>query len=89
MLNTVDIPQGTSLPSQQDSSEGDDYTQWAVIKVLSSTGGTFSYRTYDNPTVCQIDLSASGLFSQTKEQTFDLPPVSGYVDVTTQVTPSS
>jgi choloylglycine hydrolase len=89
VLNTVDIPRGTSLPPQHDPLEGDDYTQWAVIKVLSSTGGTFSYRTYDNPTVCQIDLSASGLFSQQKEQPFDLPPVSGYVDVTAKVTPRS
>jgi choloylglycine hydrolase len=87
VLNTVDIPHGASV-AQNVLLEGDDYTQWAVVKVLSATGGTFSYRTYNNPTVCQIDLSASGLFSQANEQAFDLPAVPGYVDVTSQVTSS-
>lgn len=30
LLNTVDIPQGTSLP--QDTSDGGDHTRWAVVQ---------------------------------------------------------
>jgi choloylglycine hydrolase len=85
LLNGVDIPLGTSVP--QNSADGDDYTQWAVIKLLSSAGGTFSYRTYDNPTVCQIDLSNANLFSTPSEATYQLPTEPSFIDITTQLIP--
>lgn len=86
LLNTVDIPLGTSRP--QDAREGDDYTQWAVVKSLSSTGGTFSYRTYDNPTICQVNLAAPNLFSTAREESYPLPAPPSFIDVTAGLTPS-
>lgn len=86
LLNTVDIPQGTSVP--QNPQDGDDYTQWAVVKSLSSTAGTFSYRTYDNPTVCQISLATAKLFSTASEVIYPMPTESGCTDITAGLIPS-
>lgn len=83
LLNTVDIPQGTSVP--QNSADGDDYTQWAVVKVLSATAGTFGYRTYTNPTICQISLATPNLFSTVGEETYLMPTEPGYTDITSSL----
>jgi choloylglycine hydrolase len=82
LLNTVDIPQGTSQP--QDQSDGNDYTQWAVVKSLKEQ--TFSYRTYDNPTVMQIDLKKLDL-SSPGENTYPMPTEHVSVNITSKLQP--
>lgn len=77
LLNTVDIPLGTSQP--QEKSVGDDYTQWAVVKSLRDL--TLSYRTYDNPTVMRIDLTKLGL-SSPGERSYAMPTEPVFVDIT-------
>jgi len=78
LLNTVDIPLGTSQP--QDKSVGDDHTQWAVVKSLNER--TFSYRTYDNPTVMQIDLRTLPALSSPGEKPYKMPLEPVFVDIT-------
>ena len=82
LLNTVDIPQGTSQP--QDNSDGNDYTQWAVVKSLKQQ--TFCYRTYDNPTVMQIDLKKLDL-SSPGENTYPMPAEHVSVNITSKLQP--
>jgi choloylglycine hydrolase len=80
LLNTVDIPLGTSAaPSQPD-----DYTQWVVVKAL--TARTFSYRTAGNPTVMQIDLAGLDL-SNPVETAYSMPTKLPYLDITQQLLP--
>ena len=78
LLNTVDIPLGTSRP--QDTADGDDYTQWAVVKSLSDL--TLSYRTYDNPTVMTIDLTTLEGLSSPGETPYAMPSEPVFVDIT-------
>ncbi|HEY9348932.1 MAG TPA: choloylglycine hydrolase family protein [Inquilinus sp.] len=78
LLNTVDIPLGTSQP--QNTSDGNDYTQWAVVKSLSER--TFSYRTYDNPTVMQIDLRTLPALSSPGETPYPMPSEPAFIDIT-------
>lgn len=78
LLNTVDIPLGTSQP--QDTSAGNDYTQWAVVKSLNER--TFSYRTYDNPTVMQIDLKTLPGLSSPGETPYPMPSEPVFIDIT-------
>jgi choloylglycine hydrolase len=78
LLNTVDIPLGTSQP--QDGSAGNDYTQWAVVKALNER--TLSYRTYDNPTVMKIDLRTLKQLSSPGEKSYAMPPEPVSVDIT-------
>ena len=52
ILNTVDIPQGTSRDSQGVSVH--DYTQWSTVSDLSNL--IFSVRMYESPQVFEFDL---------------------------------
>jgi choloylglycine hydrolase len=81
LLNTVDIPLGTSAAQQEQkpSKGNDDYTQWAVVKAL--TARTFSYRTAANPTLMQINLAALD-FGDAREVTHPMPPEVTYIDIT-------
>ncbi|HMG50716.1 MAG TPA: choloylglycine hydrolase family protein [Inquilinus sp.] len=85
LLNTVDIPVGTSVsrPGPIKKSE-DDYTQWVVIKAL--TEKVFNFRTYDNPTIMQVDLKKLDL-SIPGEQLHPLPPQPVSIDITPTLRP--
>lgn len=80
LLNTVDIPAGTSasLPNKRGVSE-DDYTQWVVVKAL--TERVFNFRTYDTPTVMQIDLKKLDLLVP-GERLYPLPTEPVSIDIT-------
>ena len=87
LLNTVDIPLGTSAAQQeQNPSKGnDDYTQWVVVKAL--TARTFSYRTAANPTLMQISFAELDLDNPC-EKAFLMPPNEPtYIDITEQLSP--
>jgi len=86
LLNTVDIPLGTSAAQQEKKpSEGnDDYTQWVVIKAL--TARTFSYRTADNPTLMQVNFADLDL-DNADEATYNMPNEKTYIDITGQLSP--
>ena len=81
LLNTVDIPLGTSAAkNEQNPSKGnDDYTQWVVVKAL--TARTLSYRTAANPTLMQIDFAELDL-DNACEEPFRMPSEPTYIDVT-------
>ena len=84
LLNTVDIPLGTSAAQQeQNPSKGnDDYTQWVVVKAL--TARTFSYRTACNPTLMQINFAELNL-DNACEEAYLMPQEATYIDVTEQL----
>jgi choloylglycine hydrolase len=84
LLNTVDIPLGTSAAQQdQKPSKGsDDYTQWVVIKAL--TARTFSYRTADNPMLMHINFAGLEL-DDDREPPYLMPQEATYIDVTEQL----
>ena len=88
LLNTVDIPLGTSAAKQeQNPSRGnDDYTQWVVVKAL--TARTFSYRTAANPTLMQIDFASLDL-DDAREVAYPMPQEATYIDITEQLSPST
>ena len=81
LLNTVDIPLGTSAAKneQKPSKGNDDYTQWVVIKAL--TARTFSYRTADNPTLMQINFDELDL-DDAREVPYSMPQETTYIDIT-------
>jgi choloylglycine hydrolase len=84
LLNTVDIPLGTSAAQQeQNPSKGnDDYTQWVVVKAL--TARTFSYRTAANPTLMQINFAELDL-DDAREVPYRMPNEATYIDITEQL----
>ena len=84
LLNTVDIPLGTSAAQQeQNPSKGnDDYTQWVVVKAL--TARTFSYRTACNPTLMQINFAELD-FDDAREVAHPMPQEATYIDITEQL----
>jgi choloylglycine hydrolase len=84
LLNTVDIPLGTSAAQQeQKASKGnDDYTQWVVVKAL--TARTFSYRTAGNPTLMQINFADLDL-GNAGEAAYPMPKEATYIDITRQL----
>jgi choloylglycine hydrolase len=86
LLNTVDIPLGTS--KAQKASAGDDYTQWVVVKALSvGTLGTFSYRTADNPSLMQINFADLNL-DDPVEATYPMPTDEPtFIDITEKLKP--
>jgi choloylglycine hydrolase len=81
LLNTVDIPLGTSAAQQEQkpSKGNDDYTQWVVVKAL--TARTFSYRTAANPTLMQIDFSELDL-DNAGEEAFPMPNEPTHINIT-------
>jgi choloylglycine hydrolase len=79
LLNTVDIPLGTSAAQQQPSKGNDDYTQWVVVKAL--TARTFSYRTAANPTLMQINFAELDL-DDAREVPYPMPSEAAYIDIT-------
>ncbi len=81
LLNTVDIPLGTSAAQQeQNPSKGnDDYTQWVVVKAL--TARTFSYRTACNPALMQINFDELDL-DNACEEPFSMPKEATYINIT-------
>jgi choloylglycine hydrolase len=85
LLNTVDIPKGSSasLPSQRGKVE-DDYTQWAVVKALSAR--TFGVRTYDNTTLMEVDLRKIDLGTP-GERTFPVPGEPVSIDISSKLQP--
>jgi choloylglycine hydrolase len=84
LLNTVDIPLGTSAAQQEQtpSKGNDDYTQWVVVKAL--TARTFSYRTAGNPTLMQINFAELDL-DDAREVAYSMPQEAPYIDVTEQL----
>jgi choloylglycine hydrolase len=88
LLNTVDIPLGTSAAKQEQkpSKGNDDYTQWVVVKAL--TARTFSYRTADNPTLMQINFGELDL-DNACEAPYQMPNEPTYIDITGQLSPST
>jgi choloylglycine hydrolase len=83
LLNTVDIPRGTS--TAQKASAGDDHTQWVVVKAL--TAKTFSYRTASNPTVMQINFADLDL-DDPVEATYPMPSDEPtFIDITGKLRP--
>ena len=86
LLNTVDIPLGTSAAKEHPviPKGKDDYTQWVVIKAL--TARTFSYRTADNPTVMQIDFAELDL-DNAREAPYPMPNEATYIDITDLLPP--
>jgi choloylglycine hydrolase len=85
LLNTVDIPLGTSAAQREPSKGNDDYTQWVVIKAL--TARTFSYRTADNPTLMQINFDELDL-GDAGEVAYSMPQEATYINVTEQLSPA-
>jgi choloylglycine hydrolase len=87
LLNTVDIPLGTSAAKQEQkpSKGNDDYTQWVVVKAL--TARTFSYRTADNPTLMQIAFTELDL-GNAREEAFSMPNEPAYINITEQLSPA-
>src|SRR6202012_4066986 len=81
LLNTVDIPLGTSAAQQEQkpSKGNDDYTQWVVVKAL--TAKTFSYRTATNPTLMQINFAELD-FDDPEEKPYLMPSEATYIDIT-------
>jgi choloylglycine hydrolase len=81
LLNTVDIPLGTSAAQQEQkpSKGNDDYTQWVVVKAL--TARTFSYRTAANPMLMQINFAELD-FGDAREEPYPMPPEATYIDIT-------
>jgi choloylglycine hydrolase len=86
LLNTVDIPLGTSpAKNEQKPSKGnDDYTQWVVVKAL--TARTFSYRTADNPTLMQINFDELDL-GDAREVPHLMPQEATSIDITDKLMP--
>jgi len=86
LLNTVDIPLGTSAAQQEQkpSKGNDDYTQWVVVKAL--TARTFSYRTACNPTLMQINFADLDL-GDAREVPYPMPQEATYIDITGQLVP--
>jgi Linear amide C-N hydrolases, choloylglycine hydrolase family/Transposase IS116/IS110/IS902 family len=84
LLNTVDIPLGTSAAQneQKPSKGNDDYTQWVVVKAL--TARTFSYRTAANPTLMQINFDELDL-GDAREEAYSMPQEATYINVTEQL----
>ena len=82
LLNTVDIPLGTSAAQLAPSKGNDDYTQWVVVKAL--TAGTFSYRTACNPTLMQINFAELDL-DNPREEVYQMPSEETYIDITEQL----
>jgi choloylglycine hydrolase len=84
LLNTVDIPLGTSAAQQEQkpSKGNDDYTQWVVVKAL--TARTFSYRTAGNPTLMQINFADLDL-DDAREVAYPMPQEVTYIDITEQL----
>ena len=87
LLNTVDIPIGTSAAKneQPPSKDNDDYTQWVVVKAL--TARTFSYRTAANPTLMQISFGELDL-NNPCEEPYPMPDEPTYIDVTGKLVPA-
>jgi choloylglycine hydrolase len=87
LLNTVDIPLGTSAAQQEQkpSKGNDDYTQWVVVKAL--TARTFSYRTAGNPTLMQINFADLDL-DDAREVPHPMPHEATYIDITEQLSPA-
>lgn len=87
LLNTVDIPLGTSAAQQEQkpSKGNDDYTQWVVVKAL--TARTFSYRTAGNPTLMQINFADLDL-DDAREVAYPMPQEATYIDITEQLSPA-
>ena len=59
VLNTVDIPTGTSRDADAKPDEIFDYTQWVAVKDM--TRKIFSVRFYNSPQVYSIDLNSINL----------------------------
>ncbi|MGO1074236.1 linear amide C-N hydrolase [Inquilinus sp. CA228] len=80
LLNTVDIPKGTSASRPKEGKAPEyDYTQWIVLKAL--TQKVFNFRTYDNPTIMQVDLKKLDL-SVPGETPHPLPAQPVSIDIT-------
>ncbi len=90
ILNTVDIPKGTSRETAEpDAVTGkiiSDYPQW--ITVADLTNGTFDIRMYQSPSVYRIDLTAlaknEGLYALDKTH-YPLPVEDKVIDVTQKI----
>ncbi|RKH36133.1 linear amide C-N hydrolase [Corallococcus praedator] len=79
LLNTVDIPLGTSRSVDKQGKDAVDYTQWAVVKDL--TARTFSVRFYGNPCVYSVNLDTLD-FSGASGKPFPVPATPTSIDLT-------
>ncbi|RKG90380.1 linear amide C-N hydrolase [Corallococcus terminator] len=79
ILNTVDIPLGTSRSVDKQGKDAVDYTQWATVKDL--TGLTYSVRFYGNPCVYSVNLNTLD-FSTSAGKPFPVPTTPTSIDLT-------
>lgn len=82
LLNTVDIPLGTSRGVDKSGKDTVDYTQWAVVKDL--TARTLSVRFYGNPLVYSVNLNTLD-FSGAAGKPFPLPTTPTSIDLTAKL----
>ncbi|WNZ60152.1 linear amide C-N hydrolase [Myxococcus sp. MxC21-1] len=83
LLNTVDIPYGTSRDLNEVTGKDSlDYTQWVVVKDL--TNRTFGVRTYDSLGLQTLDLRTVD-FKKADGKTLALSPVDSQLDANKQL----
>ncbi|RKH61343.1 linear amide C-N hydrolase [Corallococcus llansteffanensis] len=82
LLNTVDIPLGTSRGTDKLGKDTVDYTQWAVVKDLTTL--TLSVRFYGNPLVYSVSLNTLD-FSGAAGKPFPVPASPNSIDLTAKL----
>ncbi|RKH15331.1 linear amide C-N hydrolase [Corallococcus sp. CA053C] len=82
LLNTVDIPLGTSRGVDKLGKDTVDYTQWAVVKDLTAL--TLSVRFYGNPLVYSVNLNTLD-FSGAAGKPFPVPASPTSIDLTAKL----
>lgn len=81
LLNTVDIPLGTSRKhADKPEQEKRDYTQWVVAKDL--TNRVLNIRFYDSLAVQSVDLKSLDFAAAAKRKPVDVAPITEGVDIT-------
>ncbi len=80
ILNTVDIPKGTSRGYGESSIH--DFTQWATVSNLQQK--TYSIRMYNSPLVFKVDLKALNL-EELKNYEQTIPVAKKSIDITERI----
>ncbi|MFA0307485.1 linear amide C-N hydrolase [Vibrio splendidus] len=81
ILNTVDIPQGTSRDSTGELVH--DYTQWATVSDLVNK--KYSVRMYESPQIFSLDLNKLDFKKLEKEKPYKLDVGNKSIDITNKV----
>ncbi|QAT82444.1 choloylglycine hydrolase family protein [Corallococcus coralloides] len=82
LLNTVDIPAGTSRSVSKLGKDEQDYTQWVVVKDLVAL--TLSVRFYASPLVYSVNLNTLD-FSGAAGKPFPVPASPTSIDLTSKL----